>query len=287
MIGAEFLHRPDLDNFVLVYTMGKVGSTALARSLDATNVFNRHVQWLKPETQQFLDTLWVSDAHDLELFLNRLNVERCRHALKDREYASLIKVITGFRAPVELILSHYFHSFGFFESNLKRQGLEVTAATVRANILDCVASYMGHPALGLAALADRLSQDNCDCIHFHWIVLNYMNWIDFELRPFFPAEISRGFGTRGYVLADNVLILKFEELATKGEAAVRAFVQRPHFKLARANVGADKAGGEIYREVLDTIKFPREFVEHLCDAKYVRLFYSPEERAAMKARWVE
>jgi len=41
------------------------------------------------------------------------------------------------------------------------------------------------------------------------------------------VEITQGFGTKGYVLADNVLILKHEELATRGEEAVRAFVQRP------------------------------------------------------------
>jgi hypothetical protein len=53
MLAAEYLHRPDLDNFVLVYTMGKVGSTALARSLHATNIYSRHLQWLRPETQGF------------------------------------------------------------------------------------------------------------------------------------------------------------------------------------------------------------------------------------------
>lgn len=287
MVNAEYLHRPDIDNFVFVYTMGKVGSTALAKSLDAIHVFSRHLQWLRPETQRFLDNLPPDQPADFDSFHNRQNVLRCRYALQDRDYASLIKVITSFRAPVELILSHYFHSIARFKLDLKRRGLEFTAANVRADILRGVEFYMRNPALGVDDLINMACDDNSTRIRFHWFVSNYLNWIDFELRPFFPAEITQGFGTRGYVLVNNVLILKFEELVTKGEAAVGAFVQRPHFKLARANVGADKEGGDVYREVLDTIKFPRAFLDHLCDAKYVRLFYTAEERAAMKARWVE
>jgi hypothetical protein len=216
-----------------------------------------------------------------------MNVERCRFALQDRNYASLIKVITSFRAPVEQILSFYFHTIAFFQRQLRQRGQEVTAATVRANILAGVDFYMRNRTLGIAELTERICEANHDRIQFHWFVLNCRDWLDFELRPFFPAEIPEGFGTKGYVLAGNVLILKFEELATRGEEAVRAYAQRPQFKLMRANVGAEKAGGEVYREVLDTLKFPSEFVDHLHDARYVRLLYTAEERSAMKARWVE
>jgi hypothetical protein len=81
------------------------------------------------------------------------------------------------------------------------------------------------------------------------------------------------------------LILRFEDFATAAEPIVAAYVQRPQFKLLRENVGADKDYGKLYREVADTIRLPNEFVSRLCDCKYVRHFYSDEERRLMRQKW--
>lgn len=89
----------------------------------------------------------------------------------------------------------------------------------------------------------------------------------------------------GFQLAGNVLILKLEDFATVAEPIVGAYSQRPHFKLLRENVAADKSYGALYREVTDTIRLPTEFVNRLCDSEYVQHFYSERERAQMRARW--
>lgn len=68
MLSGNYLFRPDLDNFVLVYTMGKVGSTAIARSLGQVGIYYRHLQWLRPETQTFIDKVWEPMADDFALF---------------------------------------------------------------------------------------------------------------------------------------------------------------------------------------------------------------------------
>src|SRR5262245_60558247 len=139
MLPSNFLHQRDLDNFVLVHTMGKVGSTALVRSLEAVNVFARHLQWLTPETQASFDRsaeLTPIPDDGFDHLLNRFNVKRANSALTDPKYASLIKVITVIRAPVEQILSYYFHNIATFAWGLEQRGKELNAGNLCESLME-------------------------------------------------------------------------------------------------------------------------------------------------------
>src|SRR5262245_15422502 len=131
----DLFHSRDIDNFILVYTMGKVGSTALVQSLNAVGLFARHLQWATPETQSFFDRMeTVGASSDAELIFNlqnRLNARRAHQALQNREYSSLIKVISVIRAPIEQILSHYFHGISIIEKAFKARRRTVDAASLR------------------------------------------------------------------------------------------------------------------------------------------------------------
>jgi hypothetical protein len=286
-----FLHRPDIENFVLVYTMGKVASVPLMRSLEAVNIYCRHLHWVTTENQAFFERLEQVSPSRLTQWdfyvQNRLNMRQGRSALRDAEYASLIKVIAGIRAPVEQILSHYFQAFPIFEAALKTRRLEFNAANVRDNIAAGIALYMADPARSIADLTRELTEDNADRILICWLVHNYLHWFDEEFRPFFPADILAGTRNNGFQVAGNALILKFENLSPHGERAVAAYAKRPRFKLLRVNAGTQNSYGGVYGEVLQTIKFPAPFVDHLCNSPYVRHFYSDEERSAMRQKWVE
>jgi hypothetical protein len=286
MSTIHFLHQPDLDNFILVYTMGKVGSAAIARSLEAAGIFCRHLQWLRPETQAFIGKVGQVKPNLIFNALNRLNWARAHCALRNREYAEIIKVITAVRSPIEQILSLCFQSYELYKWQLKKSNRPVNAESFVETILEGVQYFLARPDRKLSELTDELSIGNLYLIHFCWTVHNYLTWFDQELLPFFQSPIIGGQMTGGYQLAGNVMIVKFEEFGSGGEQAIAAYAQRPEFKLLRVNVGADKAHGDLYSEVLQTIKFPRDFVDHLCDSKYVRHFYSEGERRAQKSRWI-
>lgn len=289
MPSAFFLHRPDLDDFILVHTMGKVGSMAVKRSLEHVNIYCRHTHWVSVETQAFFDRLEQISPTGRSRWnfyvQNRINIARAHRALRDAEYASLIKVITAIRAPIDQILSHYFQSFPVHEAALKLQKLEVNAANVRDSIGKGVELYMASPERTIAELTGELTEHNCERIMFCWLVHNYLHWFDEEFRPFFAADVLAGKPHQGFQIAGNALILKFEELSTHGERAVAAYAQRPRFKLLQQNVTAENNYGDLYREVASTIKFPAAFVDHLCGSPYVRHFYGDEERSAMRERW--
>jgi hypothetical protein len=288
-MAVDFFHSRDIDNFVLVYTMGKVGSTALAQSLNAVGLFARHLQWATPETQAFFDRMesngTSSELEQIFNLQNRLNARRAYQALRNREYASLIKVITVIRAPIEQILSHYFQSIALIERVFKERGRTLDSASLRDDILQSIEFYLARSDWKIADLTSGISAENYERIWFCWLVHNYVHWFDDEFRPFFPAEILGGNLRQGHQIVDNALILRFEDFATVAEPIVAAYVQRPQFKLLRENVGADKDYGKLYREVADTTRLPKEFVNRLCDCKYVRHFYSEEELQAMRKKW--
>jgi Putative capsular polysaccharide synthesis protein len=290
MSSSFFLHRPDVENFVLVYTMGKVASMPLMRSLDAVGIYCRHLHWATADTQAFFERLEqvtpTGRSHWNFYVQNRLNMRQGRSALQDAEYASLIKVVTAIRAPIEQILSHYFQALPLFDSALTMKGLEVDAANIRDNVAAGVGHYMANPRRTIADLTRELDENNYDRIMFCWLVHNYLHWFDEEFRSFFHVDILGGQPNNGFQVASNALILKFEELPGHGAAAVAAYAQRPRFKLLRTNTGAQKTYGGLYRDVASTVKFAAGFVDHLCGSAYVRHFYSDEERREMCGRWI-
>jgi hypothetical protein len=291
MTSPFFLHRPDIDNFVLIHTMGKVGSMALTRSLENVNMHCRHTHWVATETEAFFDRLAQVSATgqtNWSFYVqNRLNIRRARSALADAEYASLIKLITAIRAPIEQILSHLFQSLPVCEAALREKELEVNAASIRTHIRESVALYMENPNRTVIGLTAELAEHNCEQILFCWLVHNYLHWFDEEFRPFCKADILAGQPRDGFQIADNVLILKFEDLSTQAERAVALYAQRPRFKMMRTNTAVQTSHGDLYREVVGTIRFPAEFVDHLCNSAYVRHFYGEEERQAMRKKWTD
>jgi hypothetical protein len=281
----NLFHRPDIDNFALVYTMGKVGSTSVVRSLEAVGIFARHLQWLRPETKAFCDH-WVK-PNSIPNAITALNHARAYRALSNPEYAKTVKVITAIRAPIEQILSHYFHALEVGVWAWTTPGKVISAEMVAENVLRGVSHFMSLPHRTLSDLTDECSTGSPDLVMFCWMVYNYLTWFDEELKLFFPIPILDGVMTDGYQIAGNVLIVKFEELTSKGDRAIAAFAQRPQFKLLKENVGTEKPHGKLYNEVLSTIKFPKGFVDFLCDSKYTSHFYSLDERQVQKDRWID
>lgn len=291
MPSPFFLHRPDLDNFILIYTMGKVASLPLMRSLEAVDIYCRHLHWATAGTEAFFERLEqvtpTGKSHWNFYVQNRLNIRRGRSALQDAEFASLIKVITAIRAPIDQIVSHCFQALPVFESALRRRNLEINAANLRDIFRAGAELYMANTKRTIAGLTRELTEGNSDGILFCWLVHNYLHWFDDEFRSFFPTDILAGRTNQGFQIADNALILKFEDLSATGERAVAAYAQRPRFKLIQGNVGVRKAYGDLYGQVVATMKFPARFVDHLCNAPYVRHFYGEDERHAMRTRWAE
>jgi hypothetical protein len=290
MPPSFFLHRHDLDDFILIHTMGKVGSMSVLRSFQNVNIYCRHVHWASAATEAFFDRFEqispTGTSHWNYYLQSRLNMRRLRAALADRDYASLIKVVTAIRAPVDQILSHYFQAMPVWEAALQSRKLDLNVTNLRALMSESVAFHLAKPDRTLAELTQELDAGNSEHIMFCWLVHNYVHWFEEQLLPFFAVDILGGRFRDGFQIAGNALILKFEDLSNHGERVLAAYAKRPRFKLVHENAGTRNAHGELYREMTSATRFPAAFVDRLCDGPYVRHFYGDDERDAMRRRWI-
>jgi len=117
-------------------------------------------------------------------------------------------------------------------------------------------------------------------------------WFDQELKTVFgidaydfPFDHNRGF----IMLKDNkteVLVLQYEKLASAFPASIGPFLrnQQP-ISLLRANDSSQKPYSKIYAYTLEHFKLPRAMCRTLYSTRFVKHFYSRQERKALVKRW--
>ncbi|RJK97871.1 putative capsular polysaccharide synthesis family protein [Vallicoccus soli] len=119
-----------------------------------------------------------------------------------------------------------------------------------------------------------------------------VRWVDAELAvPFgvdpwsapFPRE--RGWAVLRGERAD-VLVLRYEDLGRCFGEAVEAFLGLPGVRLASRNVSSGKDYADAYRAVERRLTLDGDYLDRMYGSRYARHFWSDEERAAHRARWV-
>ncbi len=95
---------------------------------------------------------------------------------------------------------------------------------------------------------------------------------------------------RGYQLYKHnnvhLLLMRLEDLNRVAGAAMDEFFHIPNFQLTNKNVGEQKFYRELYREFLDALKLPSAYVDKWHNSRYAKHFYTPQELEASIARWV-
>jgi hypothetical protein len=238
---------------ILVYQMGKVGSTSVCRSLEAAGHHPVHVHFLTAQSHRYVraayEDVGMKPAHYYTEKLVRPYLKWTNHRLK---------VISLVRDPVARYVS------GLFQWPTCRDAVSEDAAKTRADV------------------AERLSQPNA---------LRYeLTWFDRELKKTLgvdvlgePFDREHGYQTYRGPRAD-VLLLKLERLSELLPTVVSDFVGTP-LQNVRANVGKQKNRGALYAEVKRTLTLPRSVCERTYDHEWVRHFYTADEIASFVRKW--
>ncbi len=252
------IHEP-----ILVYQMGKVGSTSVYKSLvaldldvpvDQTVSLNRldiREQWLlqaNPIDTVALETL----ARD----------RRIRRHIEERPNQKW-NIICLVRAPLPRGISAFFHNMGatFPGYHERRAQNDLTAR-------ELVEYFVNH-------YFDNIPNE----------------WFDRELRALFGIDV---FATefpksRGYSFYENercrVLLMRLEDLERCAAPALYEFLKIPNFELLKANTGEQKEYGELYREFLAILRVTPEWLTPWHESRYAKHFYTPEELEKSAQRW--
>jgi hypothetical protein len=251
---------------VLVYQMGKVGSSTAVRSLSGCGRRVLSVHFLVPEEIE-ASKAWRREVGGDTGAVSILCLGEALGA-RIAELGDRVRfpVVTLVRDPIAREVS------GLFQTAHLQQG--VLYGQDGCVVADAALDF----------LADRFAGDApCDYGE---------RWFDRELQRTFgidvfaaPFDTRRGYAILRSARAD-VLVLRTEDLDRTlpvGAAELLGLSQPP--SVLRANERDLTPDGEAYARVQKAFRLPRSRVEQIYAGRLARHFYSPDEIAGFVERW--
>ncbi|MCA9215076.1 MAG: hypothetical protein KDB27_18535 [Planctomycetales bacterium] len=270
---------------ILVYQMGKVGSSSIRNSLfrcrdprtklvlmshEFFPIRDRDLTRIKiePEYWDYVVEEFEQDKRAFESFPDQKRREwrRREKFYSERIYRVYVKpghrlrVITLVREPIANNVSMFFELF------------------------DC---YAGHPFGESTLSVDEMINLFLEkYVHGRPLI-----WLDAELKTTLGVDVfqhefspEKGFLqiTEGNV---ELLVLKCELDDAAKASAIASFLGLDQFELVRSNVSSNRTHANAYAEFKQTIRVPDALLDQMYESKYAKFFYSDSERAKLRARW--
>ncbi len=270
---------------ILVYQMGKVGSSSIRNSLfrcqdpstrlvlmshEFFPIRNRDLRRIEiePEYRDYVIREIEHDRHDFEQFplRKRLGWRFRERFYSERIYRAYVKpghrlrVVTLVRDPVAANVSMFFQ------------------------LID---HYIGTPIEESTYDIETVIQIFLE----RYVHSRPLTWFDVELKTTlgidvfrYPFPVAQGYNI---ISADNVslLVLKCELDDQTKARAIAEFLDLDDFEIVRSNVTGDKSHAPQYAEFKRRIRVPDRLLDKMYESKYARFFYSSEERSCFRARW--
>jgi len=247
---------------VIVYQMAKVGSSTVTwalREIDGLNVFQVHL--LHPHNIRRLHARLRRRRKGFAWLRSDMDI-RGRILFKGLiESGCEAKIITLVREPIGRNCSLYF------------QNLDVLWDTADA-----------HEHLGLAQLLSGF--------HERFNHQGGLNWFDREFKPVLGVDVyehefphDAGY-TRIQTGRYDILVMRSDLDDSSKKKCIEEFLGIDGLSLAPKNVGSQKPYAAAYRKFLDALELPESYVNEMLDSKYTRHFFSPEEIASLRAKWL-
>ncbi len=278
------LPDPISTNPVIVYTVGKVGSTSVAATLeevlDGRDV--AHVHWLTAEQLQADEAYYKGRARsywgrrEMSRFMPRYVWlgQQLGDAVRSAPPGTVWDVVTLVRDPVTRNISSFFQNLELMFDFWPAQ--EMAARPVDEVAARLVEMFLESNVTGNSAL--ELCGDP-------------LTWFDLELKPVFGIDVfAKPFPlTQGYEIYDGpnsrVLLLRLEDLDRVAGVALRKFLGASASNVAQRNEASDKVYADVYRRFKQLLKLPGEYLDQIYASRYCQHFYTPEELAGFRARW--
>lgn len=248
---------------IIVYSVPKVGSTTVFRSLQALDLdvpiyhlhfladFETVANWARNSLAKPAKTLRV--------------IEKAKHVRQEIDAAPQKKwnLINLVRLPVPRLISNFWENI---ESN--------------------VPNFRTRLASGTVSVSEIINLFLANNLH-DWV--SY--WYDIQIKDIFGIDVfAEPFArARGYQIFNGVgarlLLMRLEDLDHIASPAMQDFLAIPKFVLYDKNVGAKKLWGGLYQSFLDELRLPAEFIAKQHETRYAQHFYTPAELEASVQKW--
>jgi hypothetical protein len=254
---------------ILIYQMGKVGSSTIHLSLEAAKVPNPiyHVHFLSDEGIRKSEAYYHRRSAPLPRHLRFSRILRRRIERVKTQVQWMI--VTSVREPVGREISDFFQNVeADWPHLLDRNG------KLRTN--DAV------PFLRDMLMAYDESTDYAT------------TWFDQELKAVFGVDVyAYPFNhDSGYTIIRqgnvDVLVFRVDALNTCFESATTEFLGLDEpIKMLRANIGEDKPYAQEYRDMVSQFALPEAACHKIFASKYARHFFDEHVRDQSIRRWAE
>lgn len=254
MLGKRVLNRIKYghlrNNVILIYTMGKVGSSTFYESLSKIpNVAVFHVHFLSDD--------WMTNVRPGQFQASNIkNAKFVRNYLKDNEVSKL-KIISLVRDPVTMMVSGLFQNWDRY---FDQKPTDVP--------IDDIAQFL----------------EQMDYSYpLEWFDNEFESFTGFDIYHH-PFDRERGMSLYRNSESD-ILLLTLESLDKNFSESVRRLLS-VKMQQQKANIRAQKPENEVYKKVKATLKLPDEKLNSIYNSKFVRHFYTDESITQFKNRWI-
>jgi len=255
-------------HFILVYSVGKVGSGTIYKSLreSAWRGAVYHVHYV---TQEGLDDAEKQRSRVVfrgpgivpHAVVGQFLYERLQRGLSPEK----LKIVTSVRDPVAGEISSFFENLMWHpDFDLQKIGSVPDGLVVTE----------------LLGLFSRCLNDD-----------SRLFWFDRELKRALqvdayatPFPKSRGFLVYRGPHPDT-LVLKLEKMNQCAEEAFKEFLGLEHFSLKLSNLASEKKYHNLYQKFRESVRFSEAYLDKMYSSQYARHFYTEEEIHKFRKRW--
>lgn len=248
---------------ILVYQPGKVGSRSVHLSLRQLNldvpVYHSHHLAELEVAEEWARTRLADPSKELEGLARDKELYERLH----KPNAPRLNLVSLVRAPIPRMISSFFQ---YLPARVK--GIQAGAE---------------NQTLTAAELAEIFIHQRGDRSH--------ERWFDVQVKGVFGLDVyAQPFAhSKGYQLYENkkarLVIIRLEDLNRVVAPAMDEMLHIPDFQLVNTNVGEQKWYANLYKEFLQVLRLPPEYVNEIHGSKYAQYFYTPQELKASVARW--
>lgn len=257
----------DPQNPIVIYQMGKVGSSSFERSffhLDLPRpVMKAHVLF-----REHMDMLRAELGVGVREYYSRHRVEpRSRYLLREIKKAKKggrgdWRFITMVRNPVAQNLSSFFQLLDLIVPDLHER--------LKAGTLD------------LEDLRKQfIERYPADCFYNQWFDLEMKASVGIDVLES-PFDPDQGFQTYKQGCF-NLLLIRLESLDECASQVVPEYLGIEDFPLLPANRGDEKEYADLYRVFREEVVLPSAYLDAMYEGRLARRFYSEEERVKFRS----
>ena len=250
---------------ILIHQMGKVGSESIQASFNRLHLPSIHSHFLSWQRLKDLENYYVKLPH--AIIPQHIDRSKRLRAIIDETWGRIRwKIVTLVREPVARTISDVFQNLSFTMPYL---------ASINENdAFKLISDYI----LAQFSCFDEKSDYIC-------------TWFDREVKDVFKLDI---YGVEfnksaGYQILNSentdTLVIKLEKLSECHQPAFRDYLGIDNFQLLEANAGSQKPYRHLYKNLLECISIPKNFLERVYSSKFVKHFYTDEEIQRFKTRW--